>query len=130
MQCVTCKKPMLAIEHKEIELDYCPACEGVWLDSGELELLMESFRIANPAQVIEEKLKPAKDCPEKPRPCPVCRKKMEKMNFGDSEVLTDHCVNGEGIWFDKGELEKILNLHLDQAQEVLSVFIDESLNKH
>lgn len=28
-------------ERKGIEIDYCPACRGVWLDRGELDKLIE-----------------------------------------------------------------------------------------
>lgn len=28
-------------ERKEVEIDYCPSCRGVWLDRGELDKLLE-----------------------------------------------------------------------------------------
>ena len=28
----TCESDMIAVEHKEIELDYRPKCQGIWLD--------------------------------------------------------------------------------------------------
>lgn len=34
--------PLIIIERNGIEIDYCPACRGVWLDRGELEKLMDS----------------------------------------------------------------------------------------
>ncbi|MCK7521491.1 MAG: zf-TFIIB domain-containing protein [Ignavibacteriales bacterium] len=30
------------LELEQIEVDYCTSCEGVWLDAGELELLLET----------------------------------------------------------------------------------------
>ena len=42
MICPVCRKSMLVVEYSEIELDYCDTCKGVWFDSGELELLLES----------------------------------------------------------------------------------------
>ncbi|KVO05104.1 zf-TFIIB domain-containing protein [Burkholderia ubonensis] len=41
MKCPVCKTPDLLIaERQSIEIDYCPACRGVWLDRGELDKLI------------------------------------------------------------------------------------------
>ena len=32
---------MLVLELDQVETDYCPNCQGIWLDSGELELFLE-----------------------------------------------------------------------------------------
>ena len=41
MHCPTCKTVTLAMaERQGIEIDYCPACRGVWLDRGELDRLL------------------------------------------------------------------------------------------
>ncbi len=42
MKCPVCTdKELLMVERQGIELDYCPACRGVWLDRGELDRLLE-----------------------------------------------------------------------------------------
>ena len=41
MQCPVCKRPMISLELNEVEVDHCVACGGVWLDSGEMELLLD-----------------------------------------------------------------------------------------
>lgn len=42
MQCPVCKDSQLVISERQgIEIDYCPACRGVWLDRGELDKLIE-----------------------------------------------------------------------------------------
>ncbi|MGB9693090.1 MAG: zf-TFIIB domain-containing protein, partial [Candidatus Sumerlaeaceae bacterium] len=35
--CPVCDKPMVTLEWKGVEIDYCLACQGVWLDRGELQ---------------------------------------------------------------------------------------------
>lgn len=41
MKCPVCKTPdLLMAERRSIEIDYCPACRGVWLDRGELDKLI------------------------------------------------------------------------------------------
>jgi uncharacterized protein len=32
-----------------VEIDYCPACRGVWLDRGELDKILERSTVASPA---------------------------------------------------------------------------------
>lgn len=42
MKCPNCKTENLLItERKNVEIDYCPKCRGVWLDKGELDKLIE-----------------------------------------------------------------------------------------
>jgi uncharacterized protein len=42
MKCPVCKTPDLLIADRQgIEIDYCAACRGVWLDRGELDKLIE-----------------------------------------------------------------------------------------
>jgi Zn-finger nucleic acid-binding protein len=41
MLCPTCKTPLTMSERQGIEIDYCPACRGVWLDRGELDKIIE-----------------------------------------------------------------------------------------
>ncbi len=42
MQYPVCEDSKLAIaERQGIEIDYCPACRGVWLDRGELDKVIE-----------------------------------------------------------------------------------------
>ena len=41
MDCPVCKNSaMIVLELDEVEVDYCTECEGIWLDEGELELLL------------------------------------------------------------------------------------------
>lgn len=41
MHCPKCGKKMKEIKIKDICVDECPACRGVYLDGGELDLLLE-----------------------------------------------------------------------------------------
>jgi Zn-finger nucleic acid-binding protein len=42
MNCPTCTDERLVITDRQgIEVDYCPACRGIWLDRGELDKLLE-----------------------------------------------------------------------------------------
>ena len=109
-----CREPLIVIEHEAIEVDYCVECRGVWLDSGELELLFgdaeacaQFLSIGAPATVPKG---------EKTRRCPACNKKMTKESTSSGKPVTfDHCPAGDGLWFDGGELETVL----EQAEALL-----------
>lgn len=124
MDCPVCKnEPMIVLELNEVEIDYCLNCKGIWLDAGELELLlgssMETIEFLN-SFTIDNQTK------EKTHKCPVCNKKMEKILItGNRKVRVDKCKNNHGIWFDSGELEDILGMRkLDNKNKVLTLLND------
>lgn len=41
MNCPACKIAMITLELAEVEIDHCVNCGGIWLDAGELEILMD-----------------------------------------------------------------------------------------
>ncbi|MBV9881833.1 MAG: zf-TFIIB domain-containing protein [Sphingomonadaceae bacterium] len=49
MCCPTCDTRLVMSERQGIEIDYCPACRGVWLDRGELDKIVERSVPATPA---------------------------------------------------------------------------------
>ena len=119
MQCPVCKNSMVILELDKVEIDYCPSCKGIWLDNGELELLMED------QQSQDKKLKSFKsvnDVPEKKYRCPICNKKMDKVEYEDSQIIIDRCKNEHGLWFDKGELSSLLKQYeSNRDNKVLSL---------
>lgn len=106
MNCPVCNNPMIVLELNQVEIDFCYQCGGIWLDSGELELLLEgSDKKENVISSLSEKT----EVKEKKIKCPLCRKKMDKIKIDGSEtIILDKCINGEGLWFDKNELQKVL----------------------
>lgn len=110
MICPTCKSSMIVVEHSNIELDYCPNCHGVWFDSGELELLMESMELESQNQLSSDILSsPEAASPEKKRKCPICGQKMKKTIISEQpEILIDVCQRGDGLWFDGGEVDQLM----------------------
>jgi len=39
--CPKCDLPLFILHFKELEVDICHRCHGLWLDAGELEALMQ-----------------------------------------------------------------------------------------
>ena len=40
MRCPKCGMELVEIEYREVKIDKCSVCAGIWLDSGELERIM------------------------------------------------------------------------------------------
>ena len=41
MKCPVCESNLQMTERSGVEIDYCPACRGVWLDRGELDKIIQ-----------------------------------------------------------------------------------------
>ena len=127
MDCPDCKAPLVVLELNEIEIDYCFSCSGIWLDAGELELLLENEDERNDllSTLIEDY-----NHPERPYKCPICSKKMIKVHVGDNkELLIDKCTNDDGLWFDKGELQDVVQLATKEDNKVVNLLKDMFENK-
>jgi hypothetical protein len=45
MRCPKCGMELIEIDYKEIKVDKCSECEGIWLDAGELEAVSKLEKI-------------------------------------------------------------------------------------
>lgn len=110
MICPTCKSTMIVVEHNRVELDYCTNCQGAWFDSGELELLLELMNLESSNLFVGNILNsPEAKTAEKKRKCPICARKMRKITIGKQpEILIDVCHQGDGLWFDGGEVGQLI----------------------
>ncbi len=123
MKCLVCNIDMIVVEHKKVELDYCTRCRGVWFDSGELELLLKIMRTDKASQASLLALSETQS-EEKKRKCPICGKKMKKVPIGEEpKVLIDACPNKDGLWFDGGEVEQLINQLVKKPHEKLDSHI-------
>ena len=124
MDCPDCKNAMIVLEFAEVEVDFCSDCDGIWLDAGELELLLGN---SESAKKLLDSFKISSDSTEKPRKCPICLKKMQKIIVGLSTppLLIDKCSRGDGLWFDKGELQGIFDkASLDKENKIQKLLAD------
>jgi len=107
MDCPACKEALIVLELEAVEIDHCIACKGIWLDEGELELLLEETAAKDE---FLSSFELDKETGEKSRKCPICLKRMEKVLYGaEGRVRVDKCRRNHGIWFDRGELEDIIS---------------------
>lgn len=124
MDCPVCTNAMITLELHDVEIDYCTDCGGIWLDAGELELLLgepeKAAQLLNSFKIDSKSL-------ETIRKCPICRKKMYKVIVGSSKpnLLIDKCRRADGLWFDRGELHDIFErAHLDKDNKIQKLLTD------
>ena len=115
---------MITLELEDVEIDYCTDCGGIWLDAGELEQLLNE---PDKAKSLLDSFKIDSESGEKIRKCPICDKKMQKIVVGSSKpvLLIDKCRKGDGLWFDKGELQDIFDrAELDEDNKIQKLLSD------
>lgn len=137
MICPKCSEEMLVIEYRQIELDFCPKCKGLWFDRTELQLLMKICGLADEKhnqfslEYFLNRVVNQQDIPL--RKCPMCNHKMTLVNAGkDDRIIIDICPRNDGIWFDGGELAQLIRQEISssdipkEASNVLS-YLQETL---
>lgn len=120
MNCPLCNHPVIILELNQVEVDYCTNCHGIWLDDGELEMLLrdseEKTKLLN-SFIVDN------NSSEKSIKCPICSKKMDKILCGtENKVTLDKCKKHHGIWFNEGELETVIEMgELDKQDKIIKL---------
>ncbi len=109
---------MIVVEYQGVEIDHCMLCGGVWFDNSELEELLAAAKLS--VDDLHIKTAPRETVvasKEKPRRCPLCRRKMKKLQVGGSDpLIVDRCENHRGYWFDGGELARSFRSNLPEGE--------------
>lgn len=123
MNCPHCKNPMIVLELADVETDFCPECEGIWLDAGELELLIED---SSAKDELLNSFKTDRQIKEKAIRCPICRTKMGKVYVGkEQKIIIDECKHGHGLWFDKGEILEVIEMgSINKENEIIKLLTE------
>ena len=111
MLCPKCRKFLVIGYDRDVEVDFCEGCNGIWVDyiheKQLLNIKPEVFSI-DELKRLRKLYKPLEQVHKSGYvPCPICQQLMQRKNWGSySGVIVDKC--GEhGTWYDQGELEKI-----------------------
>lgn len=101
---------LIEVKFGELLLDQCPDCHGIWFDHGEMEHLLDSLDLAGTGISESDFLRqPFVDTDEALRQCPECCRNMRKAVIADdSRLMVDVCPHGDGVWFDGGEWEVLI----------------------
>ena len=110
MNCPRCRMSLNRVDYEGVETDMCPECWGFWLDTGELELVLDNrdFQFSeDERRSILDVMGAAATGPTQPAACPKCEKPMERLDYDESvHLVLDRCPQ-HGIWLDTGEMRKI-----------------------
>lgn len=126
MLCPACEDvEMLVLEFELVEIDYCPECNGVWLDSGELELIGHKAGTLRGELLSALAKEKGKEAGERRR-CPICRKALREVRTRTAPpIVLDRCPREHGLWFDRGELPAVVQAAGAEEDNVLARFFAE-----
>lgn len=110
MQCPNCRNLMVQTQYESTVIDACETCGGVWLDEGEIALIVKDKtktfsledRLASAAKKGQDRKSPST------LPCPKCQKPMALHQYAyNSGVFIDRCPDKHGVWLDRNEIDRI-----------------------
>lgn len=109
--CPDCRRPFVSRLAGVVGFSECPRCGGLFFNREALDAVLKDAATRTRARILDE-APPGTAGPEPGfhyRPCPVCKKLMNRSNFGGgSGVIVDVC-GPHGAFLDRGELTKIVD---------------------
>jgi len=110
MQCPKCNSELESVMFKEIEIERCSGCKGLWFQPDELATLRNDSWMAD--YILDEgKAKVGKEFDRiRDVDCPICGVKMEQQADADqSHIIYEVCPAGHGIFLDAGEFTDLVH---------------------
>ncbi len=109
--CPKCDQALHILEFKDVEIDLCPQCKGVWLDAGEVERIVEKTGAPPDNPLVEGLQKEGEKIKGRKFLCPRCDRTMRQIQLGQTQeaLVLERCPAGDGIWFDENELQGLFS---------------------
>ena len=109
MNCPKCNSELFTFEIDGMKLEQCNSCEGMWFDKEELRQVKDKADANLNWMDFEiwehtDKFKLGKQKYN----CPNCNDVMEVLDYDKTNVEIDYCKSCEGVWLDKGEIQKLI----------------------
>lgn len=103
--CPACAKPMRPVTVRDVEVDECPFCAGLWFEPGELEetyaLPRLPRRLYNHYAIDNTLIQKV----EGQRSCPYCQQPFLLVDI--KGTTTEVCPACHGVWLERGELGQL-----------------------
>ncbi len=96
-----------------IEVDYCPACRGMWLDFDELDRLED---VAFDQDERKGSLLHRQS--ETSYPCPRCQARLQEFQYRLYDLKLECCPDQHGFWLDAGEEARVMGIMASRAAEI------------
>ena len=109
--CPKCDVPLFILHFKDIEIDFCHHCRGLWLNAHELEALMEQTGANTHDPLLKFQQQTGIQPKGRPHLCPRCDAALHEIQVehaGTLRLTLDKCPRGHGLWFDADELQQLL----------------------
>ncbi|MEM7167833.1 MAG: zf-TFIIB domain-containing protein [Planctomycetota bacterium] len=120
MDCPRCELGLAKTDYEGVAVDMCNECLGVWLDNGELQLILDldrfQFSAAEKAALLDPNrhLRPG---PTEPAACPRCGETMRQQHYDAAvHLIIDQCRK-HGVWLDTGEIKQVQAIS-EQSQAI------------
>lgn len=112
MNCPSCKHQLTSYSYKNVQLDKCPHCHGMWFDKDELRKAKD--RTDNDLrwmdfQLFDEKPNKYSAKTESKKICPKCQLPLHSQEYMHSKIRIDRCSQCDGVWLDDEEFNKIID---------------------
>lgn len=108
-KCPRCSVQVTCKTHGDTEIEFCESCEGLILDSTELDEIATETEGSVEYSIALHPNDTSVDTSQLMN-CPKCTPPtlMKRIKFlGDSEVYLDRCDECALLWLDKSELDKV-----------------------
>jgi Zn-finger nucleic acid-binding protein len=106
--CPKCSSVLDRVDVRNVDVDVCPECGGLWLDRGELVKL--KLTAAKDLDDLAERMAGDRKVPPTSSKvklrCPACNGRLTPLEVPEADL--DICETCCGLWLDRGELEPAL----------------------
>jgi Zn-finger nucleic acid-binding protein len=101
LRCPQCEDQILEtfnVKGKNVQIEQCNQCKGMWLDAGELAQITQHAQADQPidGDMIKSK-----------RYCPQCDSRLWTFAYPETNIKIETCVSCHGLWLEQGEIEQI-----------------------
>jgi len=106
MICPNCNCSLESVANCDLPVHNCPSCSGTWISGRSLHAMLAK---SNDSASIEQILNSILDLDyrQSRRQCPACAGRYLKVVVIEATEL-DFCSSCKGVFFDPGELERVL----------------------
>jgi Zn-finger nucleic acid-binding protein len=95
---------------KDIEVDECNNCKGIWFEEDELRKAKDSADSdLNWMDFEIFKYRDKSKAQARNLACPQCSQTLVAVDYADTGVEIDYCPQCKGTWLDKDEFKKVID---------------------
>ena len=117
-RCPVCKTQTQLIKYENVPVQSCGSCGGHWLTDAKLDVILKRRDVVMP-EPVQQRMMDIADASDSKGVlcCMMCGTEMVKQQFKFwSEITLDRCPKCNGLWLDRGELEKC-QIYWEYAQD-------------